>query len=127
MTISFFVEGEPVPCARPRVVGRHAYMPKSTVVWQKHVYWTAKQFQPPGLLIGPLKVSIDFYFKKPKSVKNSIFCIGRGDIDNYVKSILDPLHGVIFKNDNQVVKLNATKIYGVRIGVEILVEHIDEQ
>ena len=33
----------------------------------------------------------------------------RGDIDNYVKTILDGLNGVAWKDDSQVVKLTAIK------------------
>ena len=33
----------------------------------------------------------------------------RGDIDNYVKTILDGLNGVAWKDDSQVVKITAVK------------------
>lgn len=33
----------------------------------------------------------------------------RGDIDNYVKTILDGLNGVAWKDDSQVVKVTAVK------------------
>jgi len=33
----------------------------------------------------------------------------RGDIDNYVKTILDGLNGVAWKDDSQVVKVTAIK------------------
>jgi Holliday junction resolvase RusA-like endonuclease len=33
----------------------------------------------------------------------------RGDIDNYIKTILDGLNGVAWKDDSQVVKVTAIK------------------
>jgi len=33
----------------------------------------------------------------------------RGDIDNYVKTILDALNGIAWVDDNQVVKVTAIK------------------
>ena len=34
-----------------------------------------------------------------------------GDIDNYVKLLLDVLDGIFFQNDSNVVKIAATKLY----------------
>ena len=63
-----------------------------------------------------------FCFKKPKSVKDNIhYCIGKSDVDNYAKSVMDALSDIIYKNDNQIVRLTCSKIYGDP-GVHILVE-----
>lgn len=34
----------------------------------------------------------------------------RGDIDNYIKTVLDALNGVAWGDDNQIVKVTAVKI-----------------
>jgi Holliday junction resolvase RusA-like endonuclease len=34
----------------------------------------------------------------------------RGDLDNYVKTVLDGLNGVAWKDDSQVAKITAVKV-----------------
>jgi len=34
----------------------------------------------------------------------------RGDLDNYVKTVLDGLNGIAWKDDSQVVKITAVKL-----------------
>ena len=41
------------------------------------------------------------------------------DIDNYVKAILDALNGVAFKDDSQIIALNAKKLYSDKPRTEI--------
>lgn len=35
-----------------------------------------------------------------------------GDVDNYAKTVLDCLHGIVFDNDSQVVDLHVRKKWG---------------
>ena len=44
------------------------------------------------------------------------------DIDNIVKSILDGCEGIVFLNDNQVVRLAADKRFDTQPGVDVRVE-----
>lgn len=39
------------------------------------------------------------------------YCKSRPDIDNYIKFVMDCLNGIIYKDDSQVVHVEATKIY----------------
>jgi Holliday junction resolvase RusA-like endonuclease len=50
-----------------------------------------------GVVISPF----DPVFEKPTKL--------RGDIDNYVKTVLDGLNDVAFDDDAQVMKITATK------------------
>jgi len=122
--ITFFVQGHPVPWQR---AGRHGYQtftPRSTRVWQTTIAWAAKLHRPKKLFIGPLSMCLCFYFERPQSIdKEIIYCIGRSDVDNYAKSVMDALHHIFYNNDNQVVDLTATKFYGDP-GVNIVVEEV---
>ncbi|MBC8522204.1 MAG: RusA family crossover junction endodeoxyribonuclease [Methanomicrobia archaeon] len=125
--IEFVIEGNPVPKGRPKAarVGKRAilYTPKKTREYEAHVASVAKDYAPDGgLLTGPLRVFLSFYLKKSKGLsKRIVHHVKRGDIDNYVKSILDALEGVIYKNDSQVVELHATKSYGEpRVEVKVV-------
>ena len=59
-----------------------------------------------GLVImkGPLRVSVVFSFKDKR----------RRDVDNYLKSTLDCLTGVIYDDDSQITELHAYKIIGCK-------------
>ena len=73
----------------------------------------------------PLFLTIIFRMKRPKKhfVNNSVsggvlkvsapkvFFIGKPDVDNMAKFVLDSLNGVLYEDDSQVVTLNATKVY----------------
>lgn len=52
-----------------------------------------------------------FMFDRPKSKNKDLYCIGRSDVDNYCKSVMDALHDQFYKNDNQIVSLSAVKLY----------------
>ena len=46
------------------------------------------------------------------------------DTDNYIKSTLDGLNGLLWADDNQIVDLVASKFYSDRPRVEIEVEEL---
>lgn len=98
--IRLVVEGRPVPKSRPRMAmrGRTAYIytPEKTRTYERIVGWTAKKVCKKPLK-GPVAVHIRLY------------SMGRFDVDNVAKSILDGLCGVCFKDDEQVNVLFVSK------------------
>ena len=56
---------------------------------------------------GPISVLLTCYFKRPKKARFSY--PPKIDLDNCVKSILDGLQGVVFKNDSQITAIQAYK------------------
>ncbi|WP_269148312.1 RusA family crossover junction endodeoxyribonuclease [Limosilactobacillus reuteri] len=52
--------------------------------------------------------------------------IVKPDTDNYIKSTLDGLNGLLWEDDNQIVKIVAEKYYSDRPRVEIEVEEVNE-
>lgn len=69
---------------------------------------------------GAVKVFVYIYLDFPKSASKkkladmeagAIRPTTKPDIDNYVKSALDGLNTIVFRDDNQVVGLEAYKLY----------------
>lgn len=52
--------------------------------------------------------------------------IVKPDTDNYIKSTLDGLNGLLWEDDNQIVKIVAEKYYSDHPRVEIEVEEVNE-
>jgi crossover junction endodeoxyribonuclease RusA len=70
-----------------------------------------------------VRVSLLFYFQRPKSIKeNQNYKISNPDVDKLARSILDGLTSVCYSNDSQVVELLCRKSYGTPERVEIRVE-----
>ena len=78
----------------------------------------------PGLLEGPLLVSLRFGLPKPAAApkRRRTWPIGArsGDVDKLARAVLDGCTGVCFADDAQVVGLAVTKDYGTP-GVEVVV------
>ncbi len=124
--ITFFVQGHPVAWQRAGRCGNRSFTPKKTATWKTTIAWAAKLHRPRELMEGPLAMELVFHFKRPKNVKKDVHhCIGRSDVDNFAKSVMDALHDIFYKNDNQIVLLKASKDYGDP-GVVITVGEIDE-
>ena len=114
---NFIVTGDPAPQPRHRATNRgghvRMYIPKNHPVnqWKNNVKdFCNKLFDSP--LEGALSVEMDFVIKRPKSLpKKQNFHIKKPDIDNLIKSTLDAMNGIVFKDDKQVVCIVAAKHY----------------
>ena len=67
------------------------------------------------MLEGSVKIKI-FWFCSAK-------CNG-GDLDNKIKILLDAMEGCVYRNDNQVVKIESSKI--MHSGVNVLIVEAEE-
>lgn len=113
--VKFRVEGRPVPKERPRhTKNGHSYTPPKTVAYEKLV---AEAWRSTGATTfeGPIAVLIDLHpthadvtvTEAPTTASRL-----RGDVDNYIKSILDGLQGDVgmaFVNDRDVHMVAASK------------------
>jgi Holliday junction resolvase RusA-like endonuclease len=77
-----------------------AYTPKRTKEAERTIaqYAMAKRstYDIPFPITGPLRVGIAFLLSKKQT----------GDIDNYAKTVLDALNGVIWQDDKQIKRLD---------------------
>ena len=80
-------------------------------------------------LTGPISLNLKFCLPIPKSTSKKRrltlnWQIKKPDIDKLARAVLDSLTGVIYKDDSQVAKLTAEKVYadcpGVFIGIDSL-------
>ena len=121
MGVSFWLALNPVPCPRPRIrvmtlrdgkrmgvayyTGNYkVFMADAPIAIPESSHFFAKG--------SPVEVNIAFFMRSPKKPANSYPV---GDIDNYVKSVLDAItkNGTYWHDDAQVISLHATKQYGM--------------
>lgn len=138
--IEFTIPGTPIAQARPRAVKRGKrimmYDPKESKEYKRYVAMIAKQHAPSNPYKGALQVDLKIYRQIPKSTtkKNrKLFNAGinrpvvKCDTSNYVKGIEDALNGIIYKDDSQIVDLQASKYYSDNPRVEIMIKELAQQ
>ena len=126
------VMGRPIPKGRPRMTrtGR-VYTPAATLKAERAFAAISAAHAPPEPLEGGLTLRLEYVFEPAKSwsKKKKASALGgelahttRPDLDNLVKLTSDALEGIFFKNDTQIVRIEASKRYGAQAltRVEIL-------
>lgn len=130
-------EIEPVEQARPRATrmgrGIRLYDPKKVSVYKKQLAMMCQFQYKQAPLTGPLKVELNFFrhvqsslSKKERALRlsGSHRPVVKPDTDNYIKSTLDGLNGLLWEDDNQIVDLVAHKYYSDKPRVEIEVKKV---
>ena len=126
LELSAWVKGSPVAQKRHR----HAKRGNATITYdpsskEKEIFlWQVKDMEPKEPLEGPLRMRLYFKIQRPKShfgtgrnsktIKDGMpkYAKSRPDIDNYIKFVMDALgKGRFFKDDSQIVMLEAYKMY----------------
>lgn len=123
---------EPVAQARPRARrfgrGIRLYDPPKTATFKRKLHKLAKENYHGKPLDGELEVTVIFGRSVQKSIskkERKLRLLGRHrpivkpDLDNYIKSTLDALTGVLWVDDNAIVKLVAEKRYMEQPRIEI--------
>lgn len=121
MVANLKILGKPVGKQRPKFSRQGAfvktYTPDKTLVYENFVkmLWIESGQQK---LHGAILVEIVANFKIPASVSKKKRELMKGeyythkpDADNIAKIVLDPLNGLAFDDDSQVVVLTVSKIY----------------
>lgn len=134
--VNFSIETDPVPKGRPRFRRTKTfittYTPKKTLDFEGLVRMhSQKAMGPTEPLETPVWVALYFrlpipasYSKKRKEacLSGSEKPIKRPDLDNLIKSVLDGMNGVVFKDDSQITVMHCTKVYSNVPGVNIVVK-----
>ena len=124
---SMFIPGDPVPQPRPRITvrGRHgvAYVPRGHAIHQwraaireemeRCVAESGHMFPING--VG-LRARMVFHLRQPKRNRKRL-PIGRPDLDNLAKAVLDAGNGVIWSDDSQVTEMVVSKRWHDHPGV----------
>ncbi|HBV47761.1 RusA family crossover junction endodeoxyribonuclease [Ligilactobacillus murinus] len=128
---------EPVEQARPRATryGRsiRVYDPPKVSKYKKQLAQLARSQYKDEPLDGSLEVEISFYRPVQKSlskIERSRRLSGehrptvKPDLDNYIKSTLDALNGILWTDDARIVDLHAHKYYSDDPHIEITVTEL---
>ena len=83
-------------------------------VWRKQIAdaCLAQVNEDHRLMLGPVRVEVDFYLERPKTVKRSMPIVPP-DVDKLARGLLDGIgqSEVVWGDDSQVVELIARKEY----------------
>lgn len=140
MMVQFSVPGIPVGKGRPRITTRgghaRAYTPAKTVAFEDKVGTAGKEAmrgQEPyhGAVALHLRISVPIPVswskrKQADAAVGRIRPIGKPDIDNYIKAVADGLNGIVWKDDSQIVAVNATKWYDLVPRIDVLVKRNEQ-
>lgn len=84
---------------------------------------------------GLLSVQLWFIFRAPTRLRKAererqetfgMFRRGKPDLDNLIKLVMDAANGILWKDDANVVKLEALRVYGESAKTTIKVSEIRE-
>ena len=125
------IMGEPVTQGRPRFSTKDGYVRAYDPV-KSRVYKDFIRLHVRGMkfnLEANYQVNIRVFRGVPKSWSKkkkqaakdgTVLPSSRPDVDNYAKSVMDALTGVVWKDDSQIIKLSISKLYGEpRLEIEI--------
>ncbi len=115
-TIALHLPIAPVPASRPRVSKWGTYYGKTYSAFRKEAAKVIDAELENDPLEGGLEVSLWFFCKKPKTTRREE---PRGDVDNYIKAILDSCNGKVWVDDDQILRLNAQKRWADERGPRI--------
>jgi Holliday junction resolvase RusA-like endonuclease len=59
-----------------------------------------------------------------RALGGAVLPVGKPDLDNLLKAVLDAINAIVFADDSQVVSLLASKTYGARPQVSVSVSQI---
>ena len=121
--LTVVIPGEPISQGRPRFSTHggfaRAYDPQKSREGKQSVKYFADAAMLDagiGVLIGPIGMQVQFGIKLPKSQARKRtpvprkWRIKKPDLDNMIKLVKDACSGIVFLDDNQIVKLSAEKI-----------------
>jgi len=108
---TYVIPGRPFPLRRHRTRNGHSYDPPENRLAKK---WVQEHATEQGVEVfhkpTPVLLNLEFVYARPQKPKHQS-PIGRPDIDNLVKLVLDALNKIAWDDDAQVVDIAARKLY----------------
>jgi len=116
----FTIDGPPVAKGRPRFSRGRTYTPAKTAAAEERIRnLVALEFHEDPTT-KPINIMLSFGMEIPKSWTKAkkedarqgwLPHVSTPDLDNLVKLVTDALNGVVYKDDAQIVRLDAAKLY----------------
>lgn len=138
--IKLIIYGEPVAQGRPRFSRRGnfvtTYDPPKSKAYKALVKCQALTQWHNDPLQGALACKVKVYrsiqksgSKREKALKEAgkIRPTKKPDVDNYFKGVTDPLTGIIWEDDNQIVEATISKYYSNEPRIELEIEELGEE
>lgn len=134
IAVEFFVPGTPVQQGSKTayVVGKRAVVTdqnaKVLKPWRALVAAAAREaYGPFERMEGPVVVTVEFRFLRPKSVKREHPSV-KPDADKLLRSLLDSVtDSGIWRDDAQVVEVHAKKVYSPIAGMQVGIEEMESR
>jgi Holliday junction resolvase RusA-like endonuclease len=128
--ISFMVPVKPFPKGRPKFSSRNgffrSYTPQKTHDKEAEFMKYAKQYCPSEPYEGAIDLTLVFMKVKPTGVRKSVIYWAKSpDLDNYIKLVSDSMNGHFYKDDGQVSKITAEKVYGEFDGIYVKIKFLE--
>ena len=115
--ITFQVDGQPVPQGSMKVINGHVIHSKGSelAAWRSAIALRAKEAgaKPHN---EPVEMEMIFTMMRPRTVTRPEPSVAP-DLDKLVRAVLDGLTAIAYRDDGQVVRLTATKQYGLEPGL----------
>lgn len=119
--LRFTIPGAPVGKGRPRFTrGGRAYTPAATQSAETLIGHLARQAAEGVILDPPIALDVRAYVTPPTkwhkadrvaAIATANHAAGRPDLDNIVKLIADALNGVVWRDDADVARITAARVY----------------
>jgi Holliday junction resolvase RusA-like endonuclease len=130
--ITISLPGPPHGKGRPRFApGGRVYTDQKTQAYEQALAWQAKkEMAGKTPFEGPISVSVGAFIaipeswsekKKQAAIRGEIKAVCVPDADNLIKSALDGLNGIVFKDDRQVIEVMAIKKFSVQPSLVVTV------
>jgi Holliday junction resolvase RusA-like endonuclease len=141
MIVSFHAPGLPISQGSKRHVGggRMIESSRKLAPWRANVAQSAAAAMgDKPLLDEPLWMAVMFSFWRPQAhyrtgkyaemLKPSAPAqpITYPDIEKLVRAVNDAIEGIVFRNDSQVVRLFAEKVYDKQLGASVVLGPLDD-
>lgn len=131
--IELEILGDVVGKQRPRITKNgHVYTPNKTAKYEAYIRLCFQEkypnFKP---LEEPIKLEIEAYYPIPKSaskkqkelmLQNKVLPTKKPDLDNVLKSVLDALNGIAYKDDVFITDISISKRYAEMPKIVIKIE-----
>ena len=117
--IEFQVNGLPIPQGSMKVINGHIIHSQGSALasWRSQIALEAKKAGAKPHL-EPTEIDLIFTMPRPKTVTRDYPSVAP-DLDKLVRAVLDALTSVAYRDDGQVVSINAHKQYGQGIGLSV--------
>lgn len=111
------VFGDPAPQGSKRVFNGRVVEAagQKLKVWRKAIADACLPFTDQNIWLGPIRLEVDFYLARPKTVKQNKrpFPIVPPDLDKLIRAVGDGIgqSEMIWGDDSQIVELSGSKHY----------------